>query len=119
MDSLDEAIALADARTRPISTPRSFDEWAELLAILTVDSEKPARPQAVDALHRALQKMESNPVPFIDQIGQWIARRLAGNASSHVTLKCLKVVISLLDGVIGKHKLRVIHSGAWSIQVRE
>ena len=39
-------------------------------------------------------------MPFIDQIGQWIARRLAGNHGSHVTLKCLKVVISLLDGVV-------------------
>jgi hypothetical protein len=104
VDSLDEAIALADSRNRPIPTPRSYDEWAELLEVLTVDTEKPARPQAVDALHRALDAMESKPVAFVDAIGQWIARRLAGAGagapSSHVTLKVLKVVISLLDGVV-------------------
>ncbi len=103
VDSLDEAIALADSRSRTIPTPRSYDEWAELLELLTVDNEKPARPQAVDALHRALDAMESKPVAFIDAIGQWIARRLAGGGgtpSSHVTLKVLKVIISLLDGVV-------------------
>ena len=103
VDSLDEAIALAHSRERAISTPRSYDEWAELLAMLTVDNEKPARPQAVDALHRALDAMEAKPVEFVDAIGQWIARRLTGTGgaapSAHVTLKTLKVVISLLEGV--------------------
>ena len=107
VDSLDEAIALADARQRPISTPRSFDEWAELLELLTHDSERPPRFQAVNALQRGLQLMETTPAAYVDAIGQWVGRRLAtglgarsGRASPHISLKTLKVVISLLDGVV-------------------
>ena len=77
--SLDEAIHSSQARqaSAPIKTPASLDEWTELLEVLTSDSEKPARPTAVDALQRALAAARDTPVDYIDGIARWISVRMA------------------------------------------
>jgi hypothetical protein len=77
--SLDEAIHAAEAREAhaPLRTPASYDEWAELLAVITADTEKPARPAAVDALQRALTNMREQPVDYIDGITKWLSARMS------------------------------------------
>ena len=91
-----------------------------LLQMLTEDTEAPPQPRAVDALSQALALMSESDTapPYIDRLGGWLAHRLeaqaaltgatdsvdsplSGGASSHVTLKCLKVMISLMDGGVG------------------
>ena len=110
--SLDDAIhaSQASAASAAIKAPASFDEWVELLTALTSDAEKPARPNAVDALHRALSAAAEEPIEYVDAIAQWISGRMAyqrktkaggpGELSPHVVLKSLKVVISLLQGAV-------------------
>ena len=106
VSSLDEALHLSAAKKRPIVVPRSKDEWQELLLILTEDNESPSQPKAVDALSQALTKMAAGVAPpYVNDLGFWLATRLGrsqdGEAQPNVTLKCLKVMITLMDGGVG------------------
>ena len=101
VSSIDEAQHLAAARSKPVTVPRSEDEWYELLGYLTEDSEKPAHPKFVDALAKALDRMSGGGAPmYIDSLGRWLEKRLS-QENPNVTLKCLKVMITLMDGGVG------------------